>query len=353
MLMVDVMLQDVILEEIRKIRGLLEEPSTREVGVMCELLPSPATTRHTSSLGLDHSARRYHSILSRPLSPEPSPLRRKTKRQLLAHSKMHAADKRHLLKGFTERVAKKRSQSQALRGVECTIEAKSQKTLFSRHNYQSSLEEDSHINKTPYSAKTEVSGGQTRPVSGQSHAEIKCVDESEECDNKSDSKHVDSSKENSLGCIDSPEALQGDGARTENLVHAGLGKDNSLEGTENDFLSVNKTGDRAEGTEGEMLKVEPACGTESASRSAKGFQDTQPSALAKFKFSCKICSYKSMRENHFLKHMQLHDKVSFMGNASFTSLHHIMWHILLFTQSFNLCICFLVWGHSGWVSQIA
>ncbi|KAK3864353.1 hypothetical protein Pcinc_029949 [Petrolisthes cinctipes] len=28
----------------------------------------------------------------------------------------------------------------------------------------------------------------------------------------------------------------------------------------------------------------------------------------KYKFSCKICSYKSMRENQFLKHMQLHDK---------------------------------------------
>lgn len=309
------MLQDIIMEEIRKLRGLPEEassPSTREVGVMCELIPSPATTRHASTLGLDRSARRYHSVLSRPLSPEPSPLRRRTKKQLLAHSKTRAADKRHLLKGFSERVGKKRSQSQSLKGVEYAIKTKNQKDVISRHIYPSPQEEDSHSVKSVVGLKTEVSGAQTLPEGRQSHSEARSGEEPDNQVNKINSKALVSDKENTGDGSEGGAALPGDGEGTNlagKLVDTGLDKEGDCTGVRSESCSVSRVRDKVESNDEEM-KDETVFGTDlAAPRVSEGLQDTQNSTLAKFKFSCKICSYKSMRENHFLKHMQLHDKV--------------------------------------------
>ncbi|XP_050735460.1 uncharacterized protein LOC127007956 isoform X2 [Eriocheir sinensis] len=341
--------RDVIMEEIRKLRGLPEEalsPSTREVGVMCELIPSPATTRHASTLGLDRSARRYHSVLSRPLSPEPSPLRRRTKKQLLAHSKTRAADKRHLLKGFSERVAKKRSQSQSLKGVEYAIKTKSQKDVISRHICPSSQEEDSHIIKTVVGVNTEASGAQTLPEGGQSHSETRNGEESENSGNKSNSKALVSNKENNSGSSDGTAAVLGDGEGTDlagKLDHAGLDKDSNCLSVKSEPHSISKVRDVVESNEEEMTKDESVFGTDlAAPRDTEGLEDTQNSTLAKFKFSCKICSYKSMRENHFLKHMQLHDKGPALyrcSECSFVSIRasHLRRHKMSHAQQVLHC----------------
>lgn len=306
-------MQDVILEEIRKLRGLPKEvmsPSTCEVGVMCELIPSPAVTHHASTLGLDRSARRYHSVLSRPLSPEPSPLRRRTKKQLLAHSKARNTDKRHLRKAFTERVVKKRSQSQSLKNVECGIKPKNEKDIFSKHSYQNSQEEDSQISVAMADIKIEPSGAQTIVVSDQ----ISVKTEKVENENRSNLKSLRVSKGGS-SLATSP-VKDGDGKKPdERTVHSGVIKDNGcLENiTNNDCLHVRRTRQKMEGDEEKVsVEDEPLFGHEEASTGPEELQETQNSSQVKFKFSCKICSYKSMRENHFLKHMQLHDKVCFL-----------------------------------------
>ena len=296
------------MEEIRKLKGLPKEvvlPSTCDIGVMCELIPSPATTRHASTLGLDRSARRYHSVLSRPLSPEPSPMRRRSKKQLLTHSKARNTDKRHLMKGFTERVAKKRSQSQSHKNVESGIKPKTKKDIFSKHSCHNSQEEDSGISVTMTGVSTEPSGVQTIIVSNQGFADTQTM----QTENTSDFDAIGVSKYNCPGTL---AAKQRDETKSpETPVHIEVNKHNTcLESLHNECLSVSQPRHKMEdesvvvGVKDEMVFVH-----KQISKESQQLQETQNSTQVKFKFLCKICSYKSMRENHFLKHMQLHDKV--------------------------------------------
>ncbi|CAL4075078.1 unnamed protein product, partial [Meganyctiphanes norvegica] len=65
----------------------------------------------------------------------------------------------------------------------------------------------------------------------------------------------------------------------------------------------------------------------------------------KFKFSCRICSFKSTRENHYIKHMKLHDKGLALykcAECSFVSIRasHLRRHKMTHAQqvlSCNLC----------------
>ncbi|KAK8394998.1 hypothetical protein O3P69_006036 [Scylla paramamosain] len=298
--------RDIILEEIRKLRGVSEKgtsPSTRDVGVMCELIPSPATTRHASTLGLDRSARRYHSVLSRPLSPEPSPLRRRTKKQLVGHSSARNTDKRHLMKGFPERVAKKHAQKQNLKNVECGMKPKNKNYIFSEHSCQNSQEEDPHNSVSMAGVKTEPCAIRAISVSDQSSAESERV----ENENSSDLKALGVCQDGSS--LAASAVKEGDGTKLhERTVCTEVNKTNScLENINNDYLNVSKSRQQVE-EEVDMTMKDEVFGQQETSKGTEELQDTQSSSQVKFKFSCKICSYKSMRENHFIKHMQLHDK---------------------------------------------
>ncbi|XP_045119882.1 zinc finger protein 652-A-like isoform X2 [Portunus trituberculatus] len=297
--------RDIILEEIRKLRGLSENgtsPTTRDVGVMCELIPSPVTTRHASTLGLDRSARRYHSVLSRPLSPEPSPLRRRSKKQLVGHSSARNTDKRRLMKDFPERVTKKHAQNQNLKNVECGIKPKNKNGIFSECIHQNSQEEDPHNSLSMSGVKTEPCAVQTISISNQSSAESERV------------KNEDSSDLKALGMSQDGSSLavsavrEGDGTKPpERTVHTELNKaDSCLENINNDCCNVNKS--RQQVDEVDMTMKDEVFDQQETFKETEELQDPQNSNQVKFKFSCKICSYKSTRENHFIKHMQLHEK---------------------------------------------
>ncbi|XP_042216916.1 zinc finger Y-chromosomal protein 1-like [Homarus americanus] len=314
--------RDMILLEIQKIRGLpvlpqLSVPAgTREVGVMCELIPSPPTARYASSLGLDRSARRYHSVLSRPLSPEPRPQRRRPRKHMLSHSKVRNSDKHHILRSYSERIYNKQLHHETDRNGECNIKIeKESEDTVSRRNCVNSQEQSPSVEILFGNLKTEPECDETIIVSNIGDAEVRTIDRGSMSDTKSvvvnkldDGFSLSSiTKDTVLKPLDD-RGVQFGGCE---VVEGSNNKENI-----DDTIYVNKAKEKdeeeeeEEGIDMDLENDKMICEPEiSMSEGLEDDMSKDPSNdQVKFKFSCKICSYKSMRENHFVKHMQLHDK---------------------------------------------
>lgn len=207
------------------------------------------------------------------------------------------------MKGFPERVAKKHAQNQNLKNADCGLKPKNKNGIFSDRSCQNFQEEDPHNSVSMASVKNEPCATQTISVSNQSSAESERMED----ENSSDLKALGMSQDGSSLTVSA--VKEGDGTKPpERTVHTEVSKANScLESITNDYRNVSKS--RQEVDELDMTMKEQVFGQQETSKGTEELQDTHNSSQVKFKFSCKICSYKSMRENHFIKHMQLHDKV--------------------------------------------
>nr|XP_045617869.1 uncharacterized protein LOC123770247 isoform X2 [Procambarus clarkii] len=329
--------RDMILLEIQKIRGLPPSPQTddltgtREVGVMCELIPSPPTARYASSLGLDRSARRYHSVLSRPLSPEPRPQRRKSRKHLMTNSKFRNTDKQHipLLRSFSNRIFTKYS-NQTSRKLESNIKIeKDVEEKLTRQNYLNSQEHNPKVEILLGDLKTEPECDETIIVSNINNPEIR--DHGISHINYNKSVVVNKTNENlTLSSITKDSVLKSlDDRGVQFSGCEGMEGSNNKENIDNVFVKKVEEKDEEEEEQEEEEEEEDEeeeeeeeegidmdvendkmiCEPEiSISEGHEALLKDHCSEEVKFKFSCKICSYKSMRENHFVKHMQLHDK---------------------------------------------
>ncbi|KAG0720955.1 Zinc finger protein 497 [Chionoecetes opilio] len=304
--------RDVILDEIRQVRGLPKAAvscATRDVGVM------------------------------------------RSRKQLLGRAKARSGDKRRAVKGLSDRAAKKRCPDQSLKDVECGRKLRSKKGIVSEQNYEDSPEEDSHIvteraakkrcqsqdidvecgrklrskkgiitkHSCPDSpeedchASVGVQGDQgepgedhTRVVSDQSPTEANRV----ENEVTSEVAILGLSQDCSISPVASPGTDGDEGMPMEGCVPIGAHKDSGgIEDMAKECVSVRTEQPVAMEEAVESVEEEAVFGGEETIATEE-LQDTQDPSEVKFKFSCNICSYKSMRENHFLKHMQLHDKVS-------------------------------------------
>lgn len=312
-----------ILLEIQKIRGMPVSPEkdmpsgTREIGVMCELIPSPPTARYASSLGLDRSARRYHSVLSRPLSPEPRPTRRKSRRHLLTRAKVRNSNKQHILRGLH---GKKYGKNFCGEVPEMDSNIKTEKDMENRlrKDYKMSLEQTSDVDIIFRDLKSDPESDRTIIVSELTDSEsadnIKSlvVSKSEENDLMVSSvtrevvlKSVDSQGLELKEC----EILEGS-SNKETISLGDTACLNQLQGKEEEREDEEDEEEEDMDMEEETDKM--ICDPEviMAERQEGDVPKRHLAEEIKYKFSCIICSYKSMRENHFLKHMRLHDKVS-------------------------------------------
>ncbi|XP_066981459.1 LOW QUALITY PROTEIN: uncharacterized protein [Macrobrachium rosenbergii] len=321
--------RDLILKEIDRIRGGsdesvlcgYEEPNTevtskhgtREVGVMCELIPSPPMTRYASSLGLDRSARRYHSVLSRPLSPEPRPQRRKSRRHLLSSPKEKNCEKIKVLQEFSES-CKVPMQNH------CQIIVKSESGPLERvpnigctDNVSERLPSES-VEMILDTMKMEPGSSSPAllvtvgPSSGLGPAVTCGPDDTRSITlpvTQADATHEASSFQEELTLRLADERMtrrlksssNGTERNKENIeIEIGHIKSKDLEGQCKDAGMDSKSSEIVCET-----KIDPAL------RKSKAVKGSTPKEI-KYKFSCNICSYKSMRENHFIKHMKLHDK---------------------------------------------
>ena len=208
------------------------------------------------------------------------------------------------MKDFPERVAKKHAQNQNIKSVECGIKPKNKNGVFSERSCQNSQEEDPHISLSVSGVKTEPCAVQTISVSNQSSAESEMVKN----ENSSDLKALGMSQDGNSLVVSA--MREGDVTKpSERTVHTELNKaDNCLENIGDDYCNVSKS--RQQVDEDVTMK-DQVFDQQEASKATEEFQDSLNSNQVKFKFSCKICSYKCTRENHFIKHMQLHEKVCF------------------------------------------
>lgn len=314
-----------ILLEIKKIRGLPTSPQasvpggTREVGVMCELIPSPPTARYASSLGLDRSARRYHSVLSRPLSPEPRSQRRRPRKLWMSQTKVRNSDKPHVLRGYGERIYNKCSQNQTSENMECNIKIeKESEDKVSQQNCLNPQEQNPNVEILFGDLKTEPDCDKTIIVSNLNDPEVKDTEGGINGDIKSlvVSKAADDFTLSSITKDIVLKPLDDRGVHFRGCNGIGLSNKENINTGEIPFINKAKEKEGEEDEEEELdMAVENdkiICEPEismSEDREEDLSRNSCPEEV-KFKFSCKICSYKSMRENHFLKHMQLHDKVS-------------------------------------------
>ncbi|XP_054722703.1 zinc finger protein 154-like isoform X1 [Uloborus diversus] len=77
--------------------------------------------------------------------------------------------------------------------------------------------------------------------------------------------------------------------------------------------------------------------TEESDPDSEGKADSAP-----YKHSCKLCSFKTKRSSHFIKHMAIHEKVSTLhrcGQCSFTSvrLSHLRRHEMIHSATVHQC----------------
>ncbi|KAK7069730.1 hypothetical protein SK128_014017, partial [Halocaridina rubra] len=342
--------RDLILAEIDRIRGLTCESkidaaadrSTREVGVMCELIPSPPMARYASSLGLDRSARRYHSVLSRPLSPEPRPQRRKSRRNILSSPKEKYTEKNKALQTFSHRY-KNHVQNLSVM-VPCSVKSEIDcDDPMPNSNYQGSNGNlpSGVVNKLLANIKTEPVGNTIATVNNAQSSDLNALSG---CDLK----------------LTSPSS----GVKTNSKVFD-ITKDIDIRLSVDRQTRSKQASKGAELNNKENLNVEleeiklkeksnltNSCGMDSESMNVViergiGVAVDNENGLAKdvkYKFSCTICSYKSMRENHFVKHMKLHEKGLALyrcGECNFVSIRasHLRRHKM--THAIQVLKCHL------------
>ncbi|XP_068200293.1 uncharacterized protein [Palaemon carinicauda] len=321
--------RDLILKEIERIRGGTdesapsdhEEPnsavtsgvSTREVGVMCELIPSPPMTRYASSLGLDRSARRYHSVLSRPLSPEPRPQRRKSRRHALSSQKEKRYVKTKVIKKISE------SCNEPMKS-HCQIIVKSEgdtlETMAKVDCVDNADEGVANESLEMILDTVKMEPGSSDPAllvtvgpSSGLGPSVTCI--------PNDIKPM-TLPISQPGTIPEASSFQEEvtrrlgGKRTTRKRKSPNGTELNKENIEVELSDIKSKEIESRCKDAEMdsknskigceMKVDPAL------RKSRGVAKVGAPKDIKYKFSCSICSYKSMRNNHFIKHMKLHDK---------------------------------------------
>ena len=296
--------------------SLTTDSGTKEVGVMCDLIPSPPLARYASSLGLDRSARRNHSVLSRPLSPEPRPQRRKSRRHILSSPKEKNFEREKMLRKFSEK-------------SEVSMPSHGQLTVKS---------EDECVEKLSATDITNTSNA-VLPI-GAAQLPIDSLKSESECSEPgllNDSlpnlelRSLESDKSNIKPTV--LPVTQQESSYSAMSFEKGLVlrlTDGRLSRRLKQCRKVQETNNK-ENIDLEMVHLKPKVietveeNTEMECEGSKivceskvdlNVRDIKPdpkgsnaSVDLKYKFSCNICSYKSMRKNHFKKHMKLHEKV--------------------------------------------
>lgn len=312
-----------ILSEIEKIKGTsalsTSVPSntnkTCEIGIMCELIPSPPSARYASSVGLDRSARRYHSVLSRPISPEPRPQRKRSRRQLSLESKLKSNEKH-------DNVSRRRPdrchsrQSENLR----TLKIKLEKDHEDKQTEEDCLvpkESNQKVEILLGDLKMEPECDETIIVSSISNSDLgeeSCEAEGSISKPNSLIMHKDCN-EYTLPLV--PKDIdvkngEGRGQGLRRCLEVESSNKENIKMDNSQFLykpkeQVEDEEDLEMDVENSKIICEPEINM--AEEQDDELAKVHLAEVVKFKFSCQICSYKSMRENHFVKHMKLHDKV--------------------------------------------
>lgn len=314
-----------ILSEIEKIKGTCSlstsVPSnaskTCEVGVMCELIPSPPSARYASSVGLDRSARRYHSVLSRPISPEPRPQRKRSRRQLSLESKLKSTEKQEdVSQRRPDRSQSQRSESQTLRTLKIKLE-KDHEEKQTEEDYLVPKESNHNVEILLGDLKMEPECDETIIVSSISNSDLgEESHEVEESISKSNSlimhKDCDGYALPLVNKDISVKNVEGRGQELRRRLEVESSNKENIKMDNSQFLYKPK--EQVENEEDLDMEVEDhkiICEPEINMSEDQDDDLTKGHSAeeVKFKFSCQICSYKSMRENHFVKHMKLHDKV--------------------------------------------
>ncbi|XP_037796053.1 zinc finger protein 286A-like [Penaeus monodon] len=315
--------RDMILSEIEKIKGTCSlstsVPSnaskTCEVGVMCELIPSPPSARYASSVGLDRSARRYHSVLSRPISPEPRPQRKRSRRQLSLESKLKSTEKQEdVSQRRPDRSQSQRSESQTLRTLKIKLE-KDHEEKQTEEDYLVPKESNHNVEILLGDLKMEPECDETIIVSSISNSDL--GEESHEVESISKSNSLIMHKDCDgyvLPLVNkdiSVKNVEGRGQELMRRLEVESSNKENIKMDNSQFLYKPK--EQVENEEDLDMEVEDhkiICEPEINMSEDQDDDLTKGHSAeeVKFKFSCQICSYKSMRENHFVKHMKLHDK---------------------------------------------
>lgn len=317
-------LQDMILSEIEKIKGTCSlstsVPSssnkTCEVGVMCELIPSPPSARYASSAGLDRSARRYHSVLSRPISPEPRPHRKRSRRQLSLESKLKSSEKQEDVSWRRpDRSQSRRSESQTLRTLKIKLE-KDHEEKQTEGDYLVPKESNHNVEILLGDLKMEPECDETIIVSSISNSDLgEESHEAEENISKPSSllmhKDCDSYALPLVNKDTSGKNVEGRGQELRRRLEVESSNKENIKMDNSQFLYKPKEQVEDEDLDMEVEDHKIICEPEINMSEDQDDDLTKGHSAEeiKFKFSCQICSYKSMRENHFVKHMKLHDKV--------------------------------------------
>ncbi|XP_076069596.1 uncharacterized protein LOC143041515 isoform X2 [Oratosquilla oratoria] len=398
------------------------EPST-DVGVMCNL-HSPSG-HFTSSLGLDRTARRYHLVLSQPLSPEPPPPRKRPRRQgrsgigqrkNLSPVKPSLKDIKPNLKNFdsnsdvlcgsdghntivltsdSKEDIEHKPLSTSLhcldscspnfqcsaKGNFLTNEINDSKLMSSMRNLSTNLRQTDGDGVIPntyskgYPQKLPNKVFQCRPsspnnihFSGPANVEKEGIENPTllkvkqevvpECDGEPDSTFniKTTLRTGKKGCSDYliPKIIrQNRGIPSETLKRNN--KENvAVQDTEEEYSGeIHNLSARdlvSPSTEDMALTVSKPCVSQVNKFSevwVKSEEDSfavnkEEKPKIEYKFSCNICSYKSMRENHYIKHMRLHDKVQTLfhcDDCNFVSirLSHLRRHKMSHAQETLHC----------------
>lgn len=315
--------RDMILSEIEKIKGTCSlstsVPSssnkTCEVGVMCELIPSPPSARYASSAGLDRSARRYHSVLSRPISPEPRPHRKRSRRQLSLESKLKSSEKQEdVSRRRPDRSQSRRSESQTLRTLKIKLE-KDHEEKQTEGDYLVPKESNHNVEILLGDLKMEPECDETIIVSSISNSDLgEESHEAEENISKPSSllmhKDCDSYALPLVNKDTSGKNVEGRGQELRRRLEVESSNKENIKMDNSQFLYKPKEQVEDEDLDMEVEDHKIICEPEINMSEDQDDDLTKGHSAEeiKFKFSCQICSYKSMRENHFVKHMKLHDK---------------------------------------------